>query len=149
MQLILKTFAQRIHLIMSLPSKNRRKIVVDGLMFYWVFDPSRLQGNDAYITVQEASGVGRKLFLRWVGLALPRFVREAILFAINNGWSPHGSSDMEIGCDSYANPTQFYLKPEGSDQYWFHNWWFGQNPGHFLSTPLSNYEIEHWKSKSK
>ena len=130
---------------MALPSKNRRRINVDGREYHWVYDPSRLSGNDAYIAVQEPTGNGRKLFLRWIGLALPRFVRAAILFANSNGWSPNADSDMEVGCDSFANPPQFYLKPDDSSQYWFHDWWLEQNPGHIFLTPLGDYDLEHWK----
>ena len=132
---------------MALPSKNRRLITVDDRRYYWVFDPFRLAGNDAYIAVQDADGSGRKLFLRWIGLALPRFVREAIRFAIAHGWSPEGESDLEIGCDSFADPTRFYLKPEGAGQHWFHDWWLEQNPGRIFLTPMSEYDIPHWKPK--
>lgn len=130
---------------MALPSKNRRTINVDGRKYHWVYDPFRLVGNDAYIAVQDASGTGGKLFLRWIGLVLPRFVRPAIQFAITNGWSPDADADMEIGCDSFANPAKFYLKPEGSDRNWFHDWWLERNPGHIFLTPLAQYDFEHWK----
>ena len=130
---------------MALTSKNRRKISVNGRTYFWVFDPSRLAGKDAYVAVQDESGEGRKLFLRWIGLALPRFVRSAILFAVGNGWTPEGDSDMEIGCDSFANPPRFYLKPDGAGQFWFHDWWLEQNPGHLFLTPLGKIETEHWK----
>jgi hypothetical protein len=130
---------------MTLPAKNRRKLTVDGRCYHWVFDPHRLSGKDAYIAVQDASGEGPKLLLRWIGLALPRFVRSAILFAIENGWSPLGESDMEVGCDSFANPPQFLLKPAGAGQYWFHDWWLLQNPGHLFLTPPTDLKIEHWK----
>ena len=130
---------------MTLPSKNRRKLAVDGRSYDWVFDPHRLSGKDAYIAVQDVSGKGPKLLLRWIGLALPRFVRSAILFAIENGWSPIGKSDLEIGCDSFANPPLFYLKPYVAGQFWFHDWWLSQNPGHVFLTPHADYKIEHWK----
>ncbi len=130
---------------MTLPSKNRRKITVDGQHFHWVYDPFRLAGKDAYVAVQADSGNGRKLYLRWIGLALPRFVRAAIQFAQSHGWSPDADSDMEIGCDSFANPTRFYLKPVGAGQFWFHEWWLEQNPGHVFLTPLTDYNIAHWQ----
>lgn len=131
--------------IMALPAKNRRKIKVKEDEYYWQFNGARLSGNDSYIAVQSVSGKGRKLFLRWIGLALPRFIRSAIEFASQNGWSPDADSDMEIGCDSFSNPPRFYLKPKGSGQHWFHDWWLEQNPGHTFLTPVSDYEIEHWK----
>ena len=130
---------------MALPSKNRRSIVVDGTKYHWVYDGFRLAGRDAYIAVQNADGNGRKLYLRWIGLALPRFVRDAIQFANRNGWSFDGTTDMEIGCDSFANPTEFMMKPDGASKYWYHDWWVAQNPGHIFLTPATSYHIEHWK----
>lgn len=132
---------------MALPRKNRRSLTVNGRRYYWVFDPFRLSGNDAYIAVQAGEGSGRKLLLRWIGLALPRFVREAILFAIEQGWSPEGDSDMEIGCDSLAEPTRFVLKPEGAGEHWFHDEWLSQNPGCAFLTPICGLDVPHWKTK--
>jgi hypothetical protein len=130
---------------MALPSQNRRKIVVNRHDYHWVFDPSRLSGRDAYIVVQCDSGTGAKLQLRWIGLALPRFVAEAIRFALANDWAPSGNKTLEIGCDSFATPTQFYLKPANASAFWFHDWWHAEHPGHAASTPLSDYKLEHWK----
>ena len=130
---------------MAIPSKNRRRITVDGKTYYWVFDPYRLQAGDSYLAVQSATGKGRKLYLRWIGLALPLFVREAIQYAIQNGWSPSAESDMEIGCDSFAHPTQFYSKPAGTNSSWFHDWWLKENPGAIFLTPLYDYHLPHWQ----
>ena len=132
---------------MALPSKNRRTIVVDGTRYHWVYDGFRLQGKDSYIAIQNADGNGRKLYLRWIGLALPRFVCEAIQFAVQNGWRSDGKTDMEIGCDSFANPTEFLLKPDSASNYWYHDWWVEQNPGHIFLTPITHLDIEHWKQK--
>jgi hypothetical protein len=134
---------------MAFPSKNRRKIVVDGHEYYWLFDPSRLSGRDAYIGLQSASGTGAKLLLRWVGLASPRFVADAIRFALPNNWTSSGNKMLEIGCDSFANPTRVYLKPANASAFWFHDWWHAKNPGHAASTPLSDYRLEHWKGASQ
>lgn len=120
---------------MSLPSKNRRTIQVAGRRYHWVFNPHRLSGNDGYIAVQNASGTGSRLYLRWVGLALPRSIRAAILFAMENGWSPDAGGDMEVGCDAFAEPSRFYLRPDGAGPYWFHDWWFAQNPARVFATP--------------
>ena len=122
---------------MAIPSKKRKRIDVNGTVYHYSIG-RRL--NDAHTVVQHASGSGPKILIQWVGLIVPRHVRSAIEHALSLGWKHDSGSDLEFGCDSFADPIEFHTRPDNASQYWFFDQWFADNPDRVFNSPMPGFK---------
>ncbi|MEM7432522.1 MAG: hypothetical protein AAF351_11385 [Pseudomonadota bacterium] len=76
---------------MAFPKKHTRQISVDNRSYVWHLNQNSLVFREAHITIAENGVSGQILYLDpypW-GLEIrPKKVRKAILWAIENGWTP-------------------------------------------------------------
>lgn len=68
----------------------KRKIVVNGVEYIWVLDGNTIDGfKDTHIRVHKVGETGRVLYIdpyNWRFEVRPKFVSQAIQFALSSGW---------------------------------------------------------------
>ena len=107
-------------IIVTLPKRNRRDIVVDDVAYHWTIG-TKDDHRRGTATVQHAPGRGARLIIDVVGTLLPADVANAIRFAIELGWKPAESGqEVWIGfCDEYSETDKRFVARTASDPpYW-------------------------------
>lgn len=104
---------------MALPKRNRRKVIVSGVVYHWS-KGSRGENGRGVATVQHATGVGAKLMIDPKGTIIYDDIPYAIMFALEHGWRPLESGPpFWIGFKSNAiSYCSFVLRTATDVPYW-------------------------------
>jgi hypothetical protein len=106
---------------MAFPKQCSRRIVVGEETYLWYLKRNDAWKDSKHIAIrQEAAPTGQLLLLdmyAWAFEIRPRTIRDAIEFALRNGWTPQEKAQpLYIGFDN----LQFVRLPPG-DQYLSHD----------------------------
>ena len=98
---------------MAFPKKYTRKITVNDQTYLWHLNENSIDFEEYHITIRHEKIAGQILYLdlySWHLSIRPRTIREAILWALENGWEP-----KEKGKPIYVGypDGKFQLLPEG------------------------------------
>ena len=98
---------------MAFPKKYTRKITIDNQIYLWHLNGNSLEFGEHHITIRHQQIAGQILYIdpyAWDLEIRPGMIREAILFALENGWLPlEKKAPMYLGFQN----EQFILLPEG------------------------------------
>ena len=92
----------------------KREIVVDGVQYYWVLDGNTINGfNETHIRIHKSGTTGGILYVdpyNWHFEVRPKFVTQAIKFALSSDWEPvSGKKGMYV---SYLD-EKYCVLPNG------------------------------------
>jgi len=100
---------------MAFPKKHSRRIVVDGVTYLWRLKQGYAWRDGQHIAICPATDAGQLLLVEYYafqGMIGPGMVRQAIDFALANGWTPtrRARRPLYVGFDG-ANSI---VLPEGA-----------------------------------
>ena len=79
-------------LVRKMSRSIKRKIIVDGFEYCWVLNGNTINGfNETHIRVHRIGVSSGVLYIdpyNWHFEIRPKFVEQAILFALSSGWDP-------------------------------------------------------------
>jgi hypothetical protein len=123
---------------MTLPTKNRRTINVDGVKYHWVIG-NRSDHRCPKATVQQSSGVGAKLFIDPIEILQPSDIASAIRFALVHGWNPSASGpEIRLGFDGSVESDRFVVRKADDPPYWKEKLYGSANTGQPQSPPKAD-----------
>lgn len=92
----------------------KRKIVINGVNFYWVLNGNRIDSKElCHIKIHSDKATKSMLYVDaydWSFEICPKTIREGILFALSQGWLP---AKKETGMIISMRNENFYVLPEG------------------------------------
>jgi hypothetical protein len=106
---------------MTMPRKNRRNLIVDGVKYHWI---ERGHGKEHWlnlgyssgcITFQEAPGRGACLFLVFIEYPTRRDLAEVIRFALQHGWQPSQNKPFYLGFSDAPARERFVVRTKDSE----------------------------------
>lgn len=101
---------------MTIPKKSRREITVDNNTYHWT---RGRRAENAWVTIQRASGEGSLLRIDLFGIPTPADIAEGIRFAIANGWSPEVSNrSFYLGFTDQRETNRFVVRASDSPDFW-------------------------------
>ncbi len=111
---------------MSLPVRGRLQFRCDSGWYQYGFTPDQ-EANRGRLVIELRYGEKRPvLLIHWLGL-LPdkpkiiprRHIRDAIKFALSQGWESNDGNVFEIACDARSESLAFCVRPLGTSNDWF------------------------------
>ena len=102
---------------MAWPKKNTRRVVIDGEVYQWHWDPNKALYS--WIVIGKQSADGQLLFLDpyWLSTT-PGQICQAISFALASGWEPHQKKKpLRLGSHLLDTETwmwEFFVLPDAT-----------------------------------